>query len=87
MKNGKPKLIQYAALWTLHGQPSLQKEWSLDEKFREAKKAGFNAIGGSFFGMRGRDNVQLIPGLRKKYNLDFCFLWMAIQRPMRRSLK
>jgi hypothetical protein len=41
-----PVLKQFAGLWTLQQQPSAAREWSLDEKFRQAKKAGFDAIGG-----------------------------------------
>lgn len=42
----KPVLKHFAGLWTLSGQPEGKKEWSLDEKFSQAKKAGFDAIGG-----------------------------------------
>jgi hypothetical protein len=42
----KPVLKQFAALWTLTHQPSAAKEWSLEEKFKQAKMAGFDAIGG-----------------------------------------
>lgn len=41
-----PILKQFAGLWTLQQQPSAAGEWSLEEKFRQAKKAGFDAVGG-----------------------------------------
>ena len=44
--NQVPVLKQFAGLWTLTGQPSTAKEWSLAEKFEQAKKAGFDAVGG-----------------------------------------
>jgi hypothetical protein len=44
-----PVLKQFAGLWTLQQQPSAGKEWSHDEKFREARKAGFDAVGAGPF--------------------------------------
>jgi len=44
-----PVLKQFAGLWTMEQQPSAEKHWSHDEKFREAKKAGFDAMGGGPF--------------------------------------
>jgi hypothetical protein len=41
-----PVLKSFANLWTLTGQPSHAREWTLEEKFRQAKKAGFDAMGG-----------------------------------------
>ena len=41
-----PVLKQFASLWTLTQQPSAGREWSLEEKFKQAKKAGFDAMGG-----------------------------------------
>ncbi|MGJ3242543.1 MAG: xylose isomerase [Opitutales bacterium] len=42
-----PRLIHTASLWTLIGQPSIKREWSLDRKAEEAGKAGFKAINGA----------------------------------------
>jgi hypothetical protein len=58
-----PVLKQFAGLWTLSDQPLGKKEWSLEEKFRQAKKAGFDAIGGGIM-------PECLP-LREKYGLDF----------------
>jgi hypothetical protein len=41
-----PVLKHFAGLWTLQQQPSADREWSLDKKFKRAKAAGFDAIGG-----------------------------------------
>ncbi len=41
-----PQLKQFAGFWTLTGQPLGGTEWSLDEKIRRAKAAGFQAMGG-----------------------------------------
>ncbi|MDL5054517.1 hypothetical protein QQ056_13310 [Oscillatoria laete-virens NRMC-F 0139] len=60
-----PALKQFAGLWTLTHQPDIdnpKKEWSLEEKFKQAKKAGFDAIGG------GADPA-LVP-LAKKYGME-----------------
>jgi sugar phosphate isomerase/epimerase len=46
MKPSAPVLKQFANLWTLSGQPAGRREWTLDEKFRRAKAAGFDAMGG-----------------------------------------
>ena len=40
------QLRQFASCWTLSGQPGLKTEWSFAEKFRQAKEAGFDAMGG-----------------------------------------
>jgi sugar phosphate isomerase/epimerase len=40
-----PVLKQFAGLWTLAQYPSVAKEWSLERKIREMKKAGFDAVG------------------------------------------
>jgi hypothetical protein len=62
-----PVLKQFAGLWTLTHQPSEEKEWSLEEKFKQAKKAGFDAVGS---GTR--------PGvaeLSEKYGMDYvCYV-------------
>jgi hypothetical protein len=44
-RKAPPILKQFANLWTLRQQPSATAEWALDEKFRQAKKAGFDAMG------------------------------------------
>src|SRR5271170_6101346 len=62
-----PVLKQFAGFWTLTHQPSAAKEWSMDEKFKQAKKAGFDAMGGG----PGPDVVPYC----KKYGMDFiCYL-------------
>lgn len=63
----KPVLKQFAQLWTLTHQPSEAKEWSLEEKFRQAKKAGFDALGGRV--------VPKVAALSKKYGMDYvCYI-------------
>jgi len=62
MKNA-PVLKQFAGLWTMQQQPSAAREWSLDEKFKQAKKAGFDAIGSGI-------NPEVAP-LCEKYGLDY----------------
>lgn len=60
-----PSLKQFAGMWTLIHQPDIdnpKKEWSAEEKFKQAKKAGFDAIGA------GAD-PSLVP-LAKKYKMD-----------------
>jgi hypothetical protein len=62
-----PVLKQFAGLWTLTHQPSAAKEWSLEEKFKQAKKAGFDAMGG------GPDAEA--PALCEKYGMDYvCYI-------------
>jgi len=62
-----PVLKQFANLWTLQRQPSEKKEWSLEDKFKQAKNAGFDAIGG------GTDAA--VPALCEKYGLDYvCYI-------------
>jgi hypothetical protein len=58
-----PVLKQFAQLWTLTHQPSKDKEWSLEEKFKRAKAAGFDAMGG-----------RVLPGIAElcaKYGMDY----------------
>jgi hypothetical protein len=62
-KSQPPVLKQFANLWTLTGQPSAAKPWSLEEKFRQAKKAGFDAMGGRV--------EPAAPALCQKYGLDY----------------
>ncbi|NQU09245.1 xylose isomerase [bacterium] len=45
MKTG-PQLKQFAAFWTLTGQPVGKREWTVAEKIRRAQAAGFDAMGG-----------------------------------------
>lgn len=62
-----PTLKQFAGLWTLSQQPAQAQEWSLDEKFKQAKKAGFDAIGGGAM-------PEVIP-LCEKYGMDYvCYI-------------
>jgi hypothetical protein len=62
-----PVLKHFAGLWTLTHQPSAAKEWSLEEKFKQAKKAGFDAIGGGAM-------PDVVP-LCQKYGMDYiCYL-------------
>jgi hypothetical protein len=66
-KTKVPVLKHFAGLWTLMGQPSGAKEWSLDEKFKRAKKAGFDAIGGG--------PIPEAVGLCEKHGLDYvCYI-------------
>lgn len=41
-----PVLKFFAGLWTLRGYPSPAQEWSLEKKFAEVRRRGFEAIGG-----------------------------------------
>ena len=62
-----PVLKQFAGLWTLTHQPPGAKEWSLEEKFKQAKKAGFDAMGGGA-------TPEVVP-LCQKYGMDYiCYL-------------
>ncbi len=62
-----PVLKQFAGLWTLSDQPSKEKQWSLEEKFKQAKKEGFDAIGG------GTDPAAA--ALSAKYGIDYvCYI-------------
>jgi hypothetical protein len=63
MSKPAPVLRQFAQLWTLTHQPSAEKEWTRDEKFKQAKKAGFDAMGGRVF--------EEIPGLCEKHGLEY----------------
>jgi len=68
MKSSPPPVLkQFAGLWTLTKQPTAAKEWSLDEKFKQAKKAGFDAIGGGAM-------PEVVP-LCQKYGLGYvCYI-------------
>ena len=62
-----PVLKQFANLWTLQQQPTARKEWSLEEKFRQAKKAGFTTMGGGV-------DPKVVP-LCEKYGFDYvCYI-------------
>jgi hypothetical protein len=62
-----PVLKQFANLWTLIQQPSEAKEWSLEEKFKQAKKAGFDAVGG--------DPLPDVARLCQKHGLEYvCYI-------------
>ena len=41
-----PQLKQFASFWTLTGQPPDGPEWSVEEKVRRARQAGFDAVSG-----------------------------------------
>jgi hypothetical protein len=60
-------LKQFAGLWTLTQQPSAPKEWSLEEKVKQAKTAGFQAMGGGA-------QPEMVP-LCEKYGMDYvCYI-------------
>lgn len=62
-----PILKQFANLWTLQRQPNPKKEWSLEEKFKQAKKAGFDAMGGG--------PSPEAAALCEKYGMDYiCYI-------------
>jgi hypothetical protein len=66
-RDNAPVLKQFAGLWTLQQQPSAAKEWSLEEKFRQAKKAGFDAVGGGAM-------PEVVP-LCEKHGLEYvCYI-------------
>jgi hypothetical protein len=63
----RPVLKQFANLWTLVGQPSADREWTLEEKFKHAKKAGFDAIGGGA--------MPEVAALCQKHGMDYvCYI-------------
>jgi hypothetical protein len=62
-----PVLKHFAGLWGLSQQPSAAKEWSLEEKFKQAKKAGFDGVGGG--------PLPEAAVLCEKYGMDYvCYL-------------
>ena len=66
-RKAPPVLKQFAGLWTLSDQPSRDRPWSLEEKFKQAKKAGFDAVGGGAM-------PEAVP-LCQKYGLDYvCYI-------------
>jgi hypothetical protein len=49
------------------GQPAPDREWTMEERFKQAKKAGFDAIG-------GHPTVEVVP-LCQKYGMDYiCYV-------------
>jgi hypothetical protein len=44
MSERQPVLRHIVNLWTLMGHPTKAREWSLDKKLREIKKAGFDGV-------------------------------------------
>ena len=66
-RKAPPVLKQFAGLWTMQQQPSAKQEWSLEQKFKEIKKAGFEAVGSGV-------SPEFVP-LCEKYGLDFvCYI-------------
>jgi hypothetical protein len=62
-----PVLKQFVNTWTMIHQPSAAKEWSLEEKFKQAKKAGFDAVGGGA-------SPEVFP-LCQKYGMEYvCYI-------------
>jgi sugar phosphate isomerase/epimerase len=62
-----PVLKQFAGIWTMIQQPSAAKEWTMDEKFKQAKKAGFDAV--------GWNPIPEAPALCEKYGLEYmCYI-------------
>jgi len=62
-----PVLKQFAGLWTMQQQPSAAKEWSFEQKFKEAKKAGFDGIGSGV-------DPRFVP-LCEKYGMEYvCYI-------------
>lgn len=78
-KSPAPVLKQFGSLWTLMQQPSKAKEWSLEEKIRQAKKAGFEALGGGTDAGAAR--------LAEKYGLDYVCYTDADAKNYREKLK
>jgi hypothetical protein len=51
----------------LTGQPDVDREWTLEEKFKQAKKAGFDGMGGG-------SDLEVV-GLCRKYGMDYvCYI-------------
>lgn len=59
----KPEIRFFAGLWTLRGYPTVEREWSLADKFAEVKRQGFDGIGGRF--------LPDAPALCAAHGLDF----------------
>jgi hypothetical protein len=66
-KKAAPVLKQFAGLWTMVQQPSADKEWTMEEKFQQAKKAGFDAVGSGA--------MPAVVPLCQKYGMDYvCYI-------------
>ena len=70
----KPVLKHFANFWSLAKQPTADREWTLEQKLAQAKKAGFDAIGGGADAKAaaacqkaGLDYVCYIDGTMKTY--------------------
>jgi hypothetical protein len=62
-----PVLKHFAGNWTMSGQPIGGKEWTLEEKIKRAKKAGFDAF--------GTGPLPEAAALCQKHGMDFvCYL-------------
>jgi hypothetical protein len=73
-----PVLKQFAGLWTLSGQPTPDREWTLDEKFKQAKKAGFDGVGGGAM-------PEALP-LCQKYGMEYVCYTDGNRKTYRESL-
>ena len=62
-KTAPPQLKFFAALWTFREHPSAQAEWSLDQKFAEVKRHGFDAVSGGL--------LPDVPALCAKHGLEY----------------
>lgn len=61
------QLKQFGNFWTLTHQPSREAEWSLEQKFAEVKKAGFEAAGGIV--------MPDVPALCERFGLEYvCYV-------------
>jgi hypothetical protein len=78
-RKAPPVLKQFAGLWTMQNQPLGKKEWSGEEKFAHAKKAGFDAMGG------GLDPNAMV--LREKYGMDYVLYIDANAKTFRERLE
>jgi hypothetical protein len=58
-----PQLKQFAGFWTLTGHPSKEKEWSTEERIKQAKAAGFDGVG-------ARQTVPGIAALCEKHGME-----------------
>ena len=58
-----PQLKFFATLWTFREFPSAAQEWSLDQKFAEVKRKGFEAISGRI--------MPEVPALCAKHGLEY----------------
>jgi hypothetical protein len=63
-----PRLVIVQALWGMNGYPSKEAEWTLDEKLRRIKEAGFDAVDTGV--PRGTADEQRWLSLASKYKLS-----------------